>query len=60
MCKSYPSGTGFEGIKGSRRAAKAQHCERPWKAIGEGAALVAIDGPGLKGHAVFWRCQDHE
>jgi hypothetical protein len=27
----------------------AQHCERPWKAIGEGAATVAIDGPGQKG-----------
>jgi hypothetical protein len=22
--------------------------ERPWKAIGEGAASVAVDGPGLK------------
>ena len=49
MCKSHPGGTGFEGTKGSRRAAEAQHCERPWKAIGEGAASVAIDGPGLKG-----------
>ena len=49
MCKSYPGGTGFEGIKGSRRAAEAWHCERPWKAIGEGAASVAIAGPGLKG-----------
>ena len=49
MCKSYPGGTGFEGMKGSRRAVEAQHYERPWKAIGEGAASVAIDGPGLKG-----------
>jgi hypothetical protein len=49
MCKSYPGGTGFEGMKGSHRAAEAQHCERPWKAIGEGAAVVAIDGPGLRG-----------
>ena len=24
---------------------------RPWKAIGVGAASVAIDGPELKGHA---------
>ena len=47
MCKSYPDG--FEGMKGSCRAAEAQHCERPWKAIGEGAASVAIDGPGQKG-----------
>jgi hypothetical protein len=49
MCKSLPGGTGFEGIKGSSRAAEAWHPERPWKAIGEGAASVAIDGPGLKG-----------
>ena len=49
MCKSHPGVTGFEGMKGSRRAAEAQHCERPRKAISEGAASVAIDGPGLKG-----------
>ena len=48
MSKSHPGGTGFKGMKGSGRAAEAQHCERPWKAIGEGAASVAIDGPGLK------------
>jgi hypothetical protein len=36
-------------MEGSRRAAEARHCERPWKAIGEGAASVAIEGPGLKG-----------
>ena len=49
MFKSNPGGTGFEGMKESCRAAEAQHCERPWKAIGEGAASVAIEGPGLKG-----------
>ena len=49
ICKGHPGGTVFEGMKGSRRAAEAQHCERPWKAIGEGAAAVAIEGPGLKG-----------
>ena len=50
MCiRDSPGGTGFEGMKGSRRAAKARLCERPWKAIGEGAASVAIEGPGLKG-----------
>ena len=31
MCKGHPDGTGFEGMKGSRRAAEAQRCERPWK-----------------------------
>ena len=49
ICKGHPGGTGFEGMKGSCRAADPQHCERPWKAIGEGAASVAIEGPGLKG-----------
>jgi hypothetical protein len=29
MCKSYPGSTGFEGMKGSCRAAEAWHCERP-------------------------------
>jgi hypothetical protein len=35
--------------EGGHEAAEAWHCERPWKAIGEGAASVAIDGLGLKG-----------
>ena len=46
-CKSYPGGTGFAGMKGSGRAAEAQHYERPWKAIGEGAASDAINDPGV-------------
>jgi hypothetical protein len=49
MCKSHPGGTGFEGMKGSCRAAEAWHCDRPWKATGESAASVAVDGPVLKG-----------
>jgi hypothetical protein len=57
MCQGHPGGTGFEGMKESRRADEAQHCERPWKAIGDGAPSVAIDGLGQTGHAVFWRCQ---
>jgi hypothetical protein len=48
MCKGHPGVTGFEVMKGSRRASEARHCERPWKAIGKGAASIAIDGPGLK------------
>jgi hypothetical protein len=48
MCKNHPGGTGFEGMKGSCREAEAWHCERPGKAIGEGAASVAVEGPGLK------------
>ena len=30
-------------------AADAWHCARPGEAIGEGAASVAVEGPGLKG-----------
>ena len=60
MCKSYPGGTGFEGMKGPHRAAEAQHCERPWKAIGEGAASVAIDGPGQKGSCKGVEAWHHE
>ena len=30
-------------------AADVWHCERPGEAIGEGAASVAVEGPGLKG-----------
>jgi hypothetical protein len=60
MCKSYPGGTGFEGMKGSHRAAEAQHYERPWKAIGEGAASVAIYGSGLKGSCKGVETWHHE
>jgi hypothetical protein len=49
MCKNHPDGTGFEGIKGSWRAAEAWHCERPQRTIGEGAASITVDSPGLKG-----------
>lgn len=37
ICKSYRGDTGFEGMRGSRRAAGAWHCER---AIGP---LVRVD-----------------
>jgi recombinational DNA repair protein (RecF pathway) len=30
-------------------AVDVQHCGRPGEAIGEGAASVAVEGPGLKG-----------
>ena len=36
--KSHPEDTGFEGMKGSGKAAEAWHCERPGKAIGKSAA----------------------
>jgi hypothetical protein len=48
MYKYLLGGTGFEGMKGSWRAAEARHCERPGKAVGEGAASDAVDGPGLE------------
>ena len=47
MCKSHAGVAGFEDMKGSCRTAEAWHCERPWKAIGEGAASLAVDVPGL-------------
>jgi hypothetical protein len=51
MCNSNPGGTGFEGMKGSRRAAEAQHCLRALMAIVEGTASVTTDSPGLTGLA---------
>jgi len=60
MCKSHPGGSGFEGMKASWRAAEAGHCERPWKATGEGAASVTVDGPGLKGSCKGFESWHHE
>ena len=48
ICKNHPGGTGFEGMKESWRTAEAWHCERPGKAIVEGAAST-VDGEGLNG-----------
>jgi hypothetical protein len=44
----------------SRKAAKTQHCERPWKDMGECTASVAIDGPGLKGSCKGPETWNHE
>ena len=33
ICKGHPGGTGFEGMKGSHKAAEAGHCERPWRPL---------------------------
>ena len=49
MCKNHLGGTGFEGMKGSMKAAEAWYCERPKKAISESSASVAVDRPVLKG-----------
>ena len=58
ICKSYPGGTGFEGIKGSCREAKAVRGQgRPLVKVQPQVQLKAQD---LRGHAVFWRCQYHE
>jgi hypothetical protein len=48
MCKSHPGVTGFEAMKGSWKAAKAWHCERPQKVIGEGTDSVTTDSLGMK------------
>jgi hypothetical protein len=60
MCKSHPGGTGFEGMKVSRRTAEAWHCERSWKAIGEGIASAVVDDPGLKGSCKGFEVWHHE
>jgi hypothetical protein len=60
MCKNHSGGTGFEGMKGSRRAAEAWHCERSWKAIGEGEASAVVDDPGLKGSCKRFEAWHHE
>ena len=46
MCKGHPGGTGFEGMRGSCRAAEARHCDRPWMPLVR--TSVAVEGPGLK------------
>jgi hypothetical protein len=48
MCKSHPGGTGFEGMRGSWRAAEAWYCARAWKVINKGGASVVVDSSGLK------------
>jgi len=60
MCKSRQGDTSFEDMKWSFRAAEAGHCERLWKAIGEGAPSVTIDGPGLKGSSTGVEAWHHE
>jgi hypothetical protein len=50
MCKNYLSDTGFEGTKGLWWAAEAGTLrDQGMSLVKEGAALVADDGPGLKG-----------
>ena len=41
MCQ--PGGTGFEGMD----ECEAWHCGMARKSIGEGAVLLALEGPGL-------------
>jgi hypothetical protein len=60
MCKNHPGGTGFEGMKGSWRAAEAWDCERPREATSESTASVAVDGPGLKGSCKEVEAWHHE
>lgn len=49
MYSNHQGGTNFDGIKVSCTAAEVWCCEGPGKAIAEGAAAVAVDGPELKG-----------
>lgn len=49
---SLPCGTGFEGIKGSERAAEPWHYGIPGASIHENAFSVEVDTPGLQ---IPWR-----
>ena len=60
MHKNHPGGTALEDMKGSWREAEAWHCERLGKDTGEGAASVAVDGPGLKGTCKEVEAWHHE
>ena len=60
LCKSHPAGTGFEDTKGSLGIDAAQHCERPWMAIGESATSVEMYKPGLKGSCKGVEAWHHE
>ena len=55
LYKNNTSGTCFESLWGSVKAAESWCCVRAGKSISEGVASVAIDGPGLKGS-----CKDVE
>lgn len=60
MWTSLPGGSSFVRHKESWRAAEAWHCERPEEAIGEGAALVAVEMEGLKGPRRVLRALLHQ
>jgi hypothetical protein len=47
-------------MKGSRRGAEAQQCEKPRKAIGEGAASGVVYDLGLKGSCKGFEAWHHE
>ena len=38
---------------------EAWHCERSWKATGEGVASAVVDGPGLKGSCKRFEAWHH-
>ena len=48
MYKNLPSDIGFKGTKESWKTAEAWHCKKQGKAMGEGAASLAVKVPGLK------------
>jgi hypothetical protein len=60
MLKNHLGCTGFEGMRESYRVVEVWHCERPGKAIGEGAASAAVDDPGLKSSCKEFEARHHE
>ena len=49
ICKNCLGGTGFQGMKGSMRAAEAWNSEDLGRATDKAVASATADGPGLKG-----------
>ena len=60
MCKNHSGGTGFEGMKGSRRSYRTSYYGRPGKAIIEGVVLDELYSPGLKGSCKEGKFWHHE
>ena len=60
MYKSHTGGIGFEGMKGSWKAAEASYCESSGEVIGEEAVSVVVEGPGLEGSCKEVEAWHHE
>ena len=57
-CVQKQPRTGFEGMKGSWRAAEAWPWERPGEATCEGVARVAVEAPGSWRNIDVWHHEE--